>query len=179
MRLSRPLLAFGILICIFFGTHSAIGQNETATISGLIVDSSGALVRGAAVELQSVQRGTVMTTRTNDAGIYILTGVVPGQYRVTVRRQGFKQVDLVGLTANVQDHIEQNFKLQVGSVSESVTVEAQSININTTDASVSTVIDRDFVANMPLNGRSLQDLEALVPARLCWRVHRQRSAHRS
>jgi hypothetical protein len=163
MRLSRHLLAFGILICIFFGTHSAMGQNETATISGLVVDSSGALVRGASVELQSVQRGTITTTKTNDAGIYVITGVVPGQYRVTVRRQGFKQVDLVGLTANVQDHIEQNFRLEVGSVSESVTVNASGININTTDAAVSTVIDRQFIANMPLNGRSLQDLWTLAP----------------
>jgi hypothetical protein len=132
MRFGRYLLLLGILICIvFLEASSAIAQTETATVSGLIVDSSGAIVRGAEV--------------------------------VTVRKQGFKQADLVGLVANVQDHIEQNFKLEPGSVSESVTVEAADNNVNTTDASVGTVIDRQFVENIPMNGRSFQTLVLLSP----------------
>jgi hypothetical protein len=67
------------------------------------------------------------------------------------------------LIVNVQDHIEQNFRLEVGSVTESVTVEAAASMVNTTDASVSTVVDRQFAENLPMNGRSFQTLIQLTP----------------
>ena len=67
-------------------------------------------------------------------------------------------VNVTGLTVNVQDHLEQNFKLAVGSVSESVTVEGGAPLVNTESATVSTVVDRNFAENLPLNGRSFQAL---------------------
>jgi len=143
--------------------YSAMGQTETATVSGLITDETGAVVPGAEVKLQSVDRGTVATATTNDAGIYVFASVQPGQYQVTVHKPGFKQVDLLGMIVSVQDHIEQNFRLQIGSVAESVTVEAGASMINTTNASVSTVVDQTYLKNMPLNGRSFQDLILLTP----------------
>src|SRR5215472_10923623 len=94
--------------------YVALGQTETATVSGLITDEAGAVVPGAEVKLQSVERGTIATATTNDAGIYVFASVHPGQYQVTVRKAGFKQVDLLGMIVNVQDHIEQNFRLQIG-----------------------------------------------------------------
>ena len=115
------------------------------------------------MRLQSVDRGAVTTTTANDAGIYVFPSVQPGQYQLSVDKQGFKQVDLLRLIVNVQDHIEQNFRLEVGSVTESVTVEAAGSLINTTDASVSTVVDRQFVENSPMNGRSFQSLILLTP----------------
>src|SRR5260370_30897589 len=121
-----------------------MGQTETAAVSGLITDETGAVVPGAEVKLQSVDRGTVATATTNDAGIYVFASVHPGQYQATVHKPGFKQVDLLGMIVNVQDHIEQNFPLQIGSVSESVTVNADDLKINTTDATVSTVVYRQF-----------------------------------
>jgi len=141
----------------------AMAQTETATISGLITDDTGAVVPGAEVKLQSVDRGTVESATTNNAGIYFFSSVHPGPYQLSVRKPGFKQVDFLGLIANVQDHIEQNFRLQVGSVAESVTVEASAATINTTDATVSTVVDRQFAENLPMNGRSFQTLIQLTP----------------
>jgi hypothetical protein len=141
----------------------AIAQTETATISGLITDDTGAVVPGAEVKLQSVDRASVESATTNNVGIYVFASVQPGRYQLTVHKPGFKQVDFLGLIVNVQDHIEQNFRLQVGSVSESVTVSADQNNINTTDASVSTVVDQSYIQNMPLNGRSFQDLILLTP----------------
>jgi len=72
-------------------------------------------------------------------------------------------VDFLGLIVNVQDHIEQNFRLQVGSISESITVTADAYQVNTTDSTVSTVVDRQFAENLPLNGRSFQSLIQLTP----------------
>ena len=141
-----------ILALCFAGR--TIAQTETATVSGLITDVSGAPVAGTEVRLLSVDRGTFTTATSNEAGIYLFASVHPGQYQITVHKAGFKQIDLLGMIVNVQDHIEQNFRLQVGSLSESITVEANELRINTTDASVSTVVDRNFVANLPLNGSS-------------------------
>ncbi len=76
---------------------------------------------------------------------------------------GFRVVNVTGVTVNVQDHLEQNFKLVVGSISESMTVTADTYNVNTTDATVSTVVDRNFAENLPLNGRSFQTLIQLTP----------------
>lgn len=154
-----------VLIAILFCccVPATLAQTETATVAGRVSDPSGAVVPGAVLRLVNIDKGTETKTKTNGSGIYVIPGVTAGRYRIEVEHTGFKVANLVGLTVNVQDTLEENFRLEVGSVSESVTVNANGVNINTTDASVSTVIDRDFVANMPLNGRSLQDLEALVP----------------
>src|SRR5437764_982441 len=80
-----------------------------------------------------------------------------------VRKEGFKEIAIKEFQLFVQDKLEQNFALEIGSVSESVTVNANEVNINTTDASVSTVVDQTYIKNMPLNGRSFQDLILLTP----------------
>src|SRR5260370_39974779 len=141
----------------------SFAQTETATVSGIITDETGAVVPGAQVKLQSLDRGTVATATTNDAGIYVFASVHPGQYQVTVHKPGFKQVDLLGMIVNVQDHIEQTFRLQIGSVAESVTVNASDLHLTTTGPYLSAVVDQTYVQNMPLNGRSFQDLILLTP----------------
>ena len=164
MRMTHFLrFVCAFLFSALWPAYVAMGQTETATVSGLITDETGAVVPGAEVKLQSVERGTVATATTNDAGIYVFASVHPGQYQVTVHKPGFKQVDLLGMIVNVQDHIEQNFRLQIGSVAESVTVNANDLKINTTDATVSTVVDRQFAENLPMNGRSFQTLIELTP----------------
>jgi hypothetical protein len=142
---------------------AAFAQTETATISGRVSDSSGAVVPGAVLHVVNIDKGTETDTKTNGSGIYVVPGVPAGRYRIQVEHDGFKVANLTGLTVNVQDNLEENFKLEVGSASESVTVNGSGLNINTTDGSVSTVIDRQFVENLPLNGRSFQDLIDLTP----------------
>jgi hypothetical protein len=161
----QPVVRFtcGLVLGLLWFACAAMGQTETATVSGLITDSTGAVVSGAEVKLQSVDRGTTASGTTNNAGIYVFASVHPGPYQITVQKPGFKQVDFLGLIVNVQDHIEQNFRLQVGSIAESITVTGNELNVNTTDATVSTVVDRQFAENLPLNGRSFQSLIQLTP----------------
>jgi len=154
--------AFGLAVILLVSCVCS-AQTESATISGRITDSSGAVIIKATVDLQSADKGTIVQTTTNDAGIYVFPSVHPGAYHITVRKDGFKTEDFVGLTANVQDHLEQNFRLVPGAISESITVTAESQIVNTTGASVSTVVDQKYVENMPLNGRSFQDLILLTP----------------
>src|SRR6266568_1769911 len=102
-------------------------------------------------------------TKTNTAGLYVFTGVHPGAYRVAAGSPGFKTLIKENLTLHVQDEIGENFSLRLGSVAETVTVNASDLHINTTDAAVSTVVDRQFAENLPMNGRSFQTLIQLTP----------------
>jgi hypothetical protein len=144
-------------------TPRTIAQTENATVRGSVTDPTGALVSGASVRLIDIDRGIKNQITSNDGGFYDFASVSPGRYRMEVEKAGFRTVNLTGLTVNVQDNLEENFKLDVGAASESMTVEANGASVNTTDATVSTVIDRQFAENLPMNGRSFQTLIELTP----------------
>lgn len=141
----------------------AVAQTEAASVSGRVTDQSGAVVPEAEVEIRNVDTNVTQVTRTNGEGLYVFPFLKPGNYLINVRKQGFRTVSVTGITLNVQDNLSRNFVLQVGSSAESITVTAEAANINTTDGSVSTVVDRQFVENLPLNGRSFQALIELTP----------------
>jgi hypothetical protein len=103
------------------------------------------------------------TSETDAEGLYYFASLHPGAYRLVISKQGFKQIIQAGVVLHVQDRLTLNFGLQIGSVNETVNVTAETTNVNTTDASASTVVDRQFVENMPLNGRSFQSLIELTP----------------
>ena len=140
-----------------------LAQNESATLSGRVSDPIGAAVVGAEVVLTNVDTNVEQRTKTNSAGLYVFTGVHSGTYRVAAGSPGFKTLIKENLTLHVQDEIAENFSLSLGAVAETVTVNANDIHLNTTDGSVGTVVDQSYVANMPLNGRSFQDLILLTP----------------
>ena len=156
-----------VLSIVFFlvaGTSSpAHAQTETGTIYGSVTDPTGAVVPAATVRLTDVDRGLKTEVSTGNSGFYTFATVPPGHYQIQVERSGFKTIRLTGITLNVQDNLEQNFKLDVGSASETITVQANAVNVNTTDSTVSTVVDRTFADNIPLNGRSFQTLVMLTP----------------
>src|SRR6266699_3183819 len=144
--------------------HVSPAQTEVASVSGTIVDRSGGLVPSVQVTVINTDTNEKYETKTNNAGVYNVPSVKPGHYRILVTKPGFKQIDLRDVTLNVQDSVNRNFTLDLGGVSETVIVNAgDALNINTTDASVSTVVDQTYVKNMPLNGRSFQDLILLTP----------------
>ncbi len=117
----------------------------------------------ANVTIANDATGVVYSATTNSSGMYLVPILPPGHYHVQVAKPGFKTIIKADVVLNVQSAVALNFTLPVGATSESVTVDAASSSINTTDASVSTVIDQKFVANTPLNGRSFQDLISLTP----------------
>jgi Carboxypeptidase regulatory-like domain len=159
----KCLCALSLLLLILCGATLAPAQSTDATISGVVVDPAGRVIPDAAIEIVNDATGVHYSGETNGAGIYTLTILPPGQYRLQVSKAGFKTLIKPGITLNVQSAVAINFTLPIGATSESVTVEAGASTINTSDGSVSTVIDRNFVENMPLNGRSFQSLMTLVP----------------
>jgi hypothetical protein len=152
-----------LVLLLFCVVPLAIAQSTDATMSGVVVDTSGRAISDAAIEILNDATDVHYSRKTNGIGIYTVSGLPPGQYRVQVSKAGFKTLIKPDVVLNVQSALSLNFTLPIGATSESITVEAGTSRINTSDASVSTVIDRKFVANMPLNGRSFQDLIAMTP----------------
>jgi hypothetical protein len=162
INLRRRLLDFLILmLCIFYSTAFAFAQSETAELSGQVTDPQGAAVPGVEVVVTNVATNVSARTKTNSVGFYTVTGLKPGHYNVSYAKEGFKKSGVVDLVLNVQESVSRNLQLELGSPTESITVTAAGETVNT--ASVSTTVDRTFVENMPLNGRSFQSLIELTP----------------
>jgi hypothetical protein len=140
---------------------SLIAQH--AEISGYVKDPSGAVVPGAIVKIVSVDRGWNRATSSNSDGIYSIPGLDPGKYELHAEKQGFQSLVRENIVLEVAQRATVDLELRVGDVAQVLTVDAGSPMINTADASVSAVVDRQFVGEIPLNARSLQSLIALVP----------------
>jgi hypothetical protein len=138
-------------------------QSGEATVTGEVVDEAGKLVPGAAITFTNINTNAPYATKTNGEGIYVLSALDPGVYRANVTREGFKSIVKPDIELHTQDQVSLNFSLQVGSVSETVTVSANAEHMPSDSAAVGLLVNRDFVENTPLNGRSFQDLIALAP----------------
>ncbi len=158
-RLAVPFVMFAVVLI----SSLCPAQSERATLSGRVTDANGAVIVGARVEATNTDMNVSTTTQSNREGLYVIPGLIPGHYRLTVTKEGFKTITKVDIVLHVQDFIAQNIELPVGSVSESVTVSASGVLVDTQSASVGTIVDHQFVENMPLNGRSIQTLIDLTP----------------
>ncbi|MDE1152025.1 MAG: TonB-dependent receptor [Micavibrio sp.] len=151
-----------VLTILSLGTLSAHAQS--ASVSGQVVDASGALVPNMQITLINTATNTAFKTKTNNVGIYNFPFVKPGKYSLVGDNPGFSSYTENDITVTAAQALELDFRVQVGANKQSVTVSAYANNeINTTDATVSTVVDREFVENIPLNGRSFQSLMTMIP----------------
>jgi len=157
-------LSFLILSFICFSSaSSSAAQSPTGTISGIVTDPTGAAIADAEVVVVNDATRVQVATRSNGEGIYVVPNLQPGSYRIQVSKGGFKTIIKPDITLNVQGALAINFLLPLGAVSEIVTIQGGAPLINTESAAVSTVIDRKFIENLPLNGRSFNTLLQLTP----------------
>ena len=160
MRLRQFIVVIFIIVLFICAAHA---QSPDGTISGTVFDPAGKVVAGAEVTVANDATRVQSFTKTNSDGVYVLPNLPPGSYRLQVARVGFKTLIKPDITLNVQDALAINFTLPIGAVSETVTVQGGAPLINTESGSVSTVIDRNFVESLPLNGRSFNTLLQLTP----------------
>ncbi len=139
----------------------AFGQN--AELSGLIQDPSTLGVSGADITLRSEQTGGRRSAKSNAAGFYSLPALSPGNYRLTIHAKGFETIVREGIRLEVGENARIDFTLQLGDFETVVTVRGGDPLMNTENASAGTVIDRDIIDQMPLNGRGIQSLIELSP----------------
>src|SRR5258708_2663191 len=148
------------LICALF---SASAFAQTAQLSGYIKDPSGASVPAAAITITNKDTGAKRDTKSSDNGLYVAPLLQPGSYQVLVEASGFQSVSRTGVTLGVEESARLDFTLQVGQVQQAITVEEDAAKLNTTDGSVGMTVSRQLVDNLPLNGRSIQQLITLAP----------------
>jgi hypothetical protein len=141
----------------------AAAQSTNASIAGRVTDPVKALIVNAKVAAISTGTDVRYEATTDSSGEYHFTNLPPGGYRMEVEKSGFKKLIRPDVDLHVQDVLEIDFEMAVGSGSETVTVEGGAPLVDTESGTVSTVIDRTFVDNLPLNGRSFQTLIMLTP----------------
>jgi hypothetical protein len=156
-----PAMRFLILSFLFLGL--SVAQSPNGTISGIVHDPTDRPILDAEIIVVNDLTNIQYQTKTSDEGIYVVRDLPPGPYRIQVTKRGFKTLIKPGLILNVQNALSVSITLPLGAVSEVITVESGAPLINTTDASVSTVVDRQFAENLPMNGRSFQTLLYLAP----------------
>ncbi|MEY2396100.1 MAG: hypothetical protein QOF94_2445, partial [Acidobacteriaceae bacterium] len=155
-----PVLAALLLLSL---TSVLRAQSTNASLTGRITDPQKALIVDANVAAISVGTNARYETTTNGSGEYYLTNLPPNAYRIEIEKSGFKKLIKPDVILQVQDALRIDFDMTLGDVSETLTVEAGAPLVNTESATVSTVVDRKFVENLPLNGRSFQTLIMLTP----------------
>jgi hypothetical protein len=154
----RLTLVVSLLVMALFWEPQMRAQTDVAQLSGSITDSTGAVLPHAVILIVNQDTGIYRSVQSDQDGQYTAPALQPGHYRITVKADGFKTLVTQQVSLNVAQKASVSFKLEVGSKNETVTVDGSGSDINTTDATVSTVIDRQFVENIPLNGRTLQSL---------------------
>lgn len=160
MRVRLTVLCF-ITFVLFINTVPA--QSPNGTVSGIILDPSGGIIVGADVLIINGATGVQYAGKANSEGFYVVSNIPPGTYRIQVSNSGFKTIIKPDIVIHVLDAIAINFTLPIGAASEIVTVTGGAPLVNTENAAVSTVVDRQFAENLPMNGRSFQTLIQLTP----------------
>jgi Carboxypeptidase regulatory-like domain/TonB dependent receptor len=148
-------------VCLAAFANAAHAQ--TAQISGLIQDPSGLKVAAAEINVRNEQTGGRRMAESNETGSYSVFSLSPGVYRIYVRASGFETIVRDGIKLEVGENARIDFNLRIGDSRSVVTVHGDPVPVNTQDASVGTVIDRNIIDEMPLNGRGIQTLIELSP----------------
>jgi Carboxypeptidase regulatory-like domain len=138
-------------------------QTGTTSLHGAITDKSGAAIAGARITISNPQTHLERTTTSGDAGGYDFLALPPGDYTLTVERDGFRRYEQAHVQLLVNLPATQNVALQVGSVSQTVEVSATVVALNTTDASIGNAFNENQVKQLPLEGRNVPDLLSLQP----------------
>jgi hypothetical protein len=166
MRLKRATgtkIALVLTAVVLVMAASSRAQEVTGTIAGNIKDSSGGVVPGAAVTVTNVDTNVVRTLVSDEQGNYLALLLPIGRYTVTVEMQGFKKASQTGIELNVNDKLVFNFTLEVGSVSEIITVDAAALQVDTMTPASTGLIDGTQVRDLALNNRNYEQLVSLMP----------------
>jgi hypothetical protein len=158
-RAAMSLLA--VLAITVLMPVASYGQTATATLSGIVADDSHAVLPGSTVTLVNIDTAVARATTANSEGSFTFPFVSPGRYTLHAGRDGFAPAELRNVVLNVGDHVSLRITLKVGNLTDVVSVVAEPPL--TRSGTLATTIDRVFVENLPMNGRTFQSLIQLAP----------------
>ena len=156
------LAAFAILFCAACVSLAAQNVVLTGSLGGRITDGTGAAVPEASVTVRNLATGVQLSAESNSAGLYRFPVLVPGAYSITVNRKGFRDVQAL-LRVLVGNATLQDVKMQVGAAADTVKVTSTTPLLRPEESSASTVLERSFIEELPLNGRRYTDFTLLTP----------------
>src|SRR5580692_8475723 len=163
MRIVWKPVLLGIAV-LFSGTLLASAQTSTGEVNGSVTDQGGAYIAHAGVSLTNNATGVKRETVTNEDGRFNFTNVsTSGVYSVDIVATGFANVEQTGITVQVNQIVDLNFKLTVGNVNEKVEVAAESEALQTSSSGLGTVIDTMAANDLPLNGHNFTQILTLTP----------------
>src|SRR6266481_15600 len=151
-----------IAIVVLSAVIPLCGQSTNASLTGRITDPSKAVIADARVTVINTSTRVHYEGVTNETGSYYVTNLLPGTYRIEVEKLGFKVVIKADLILHVQDSVEVNFEMVLGSATESVTVRGGAPLLDTESAAMGTVVEQRKVNELPLNGRNVFNLIELA-----------------
>ena len=152
-----------VLLSMTFSVRLAKGQFTTSSLSGVVTDSSGASVSGAAVTVLNTATGATKTSSTGFDGSYLFPALMVGTYQLSIEKQGFETYVQSGIVLTVNQAATQSVKLQIGATSQQVSVSANTTMLTTDTAAVSHLIDERQILDLPLDGRHAESLVFLAP----------------
>jgi hypothetical protein len=152
-----------VLFAAILATPGVMAQTSTSLLSGTIYDNSGAVVAGASITVQNEATGGSLKQLSNSAGLYAFPSIPVGTYTVIVEMPGFKTARQTSNKLVVGTPLSINLTLEVGNATDVVKVEASAEQINTSNATLGNVVEKETVRALPLNGRNPLNLIVLEP----------------
>jgi len=160
MHLIRTLTALTLFVVCAF---TANGQTGTSNITGTVRDTAGAVVPGATVTAKNEATGVTSTQTTNESGLYSFSSLPVGNYTIAIEKQGFKTVQNTKNALEVGTPLTVDAALEIGAVSETVTVTGGTEQLQTANATMGNVVEQKAIEALPLNGRNPLTLLLLEP----------------
>ncbi len=156
-----------LLCCAILGTVAILSTQPAfaqgyGKITGIVTDPAGAAVMGAKIILTQVATGETVTTATGPEGTYVFPSLRPAEYSLSSTSAGFSKFKQTGIVLQADAALTINIGLKLGSISESVTIEASTVQADTSTATLSQVVDQERITDLPLNGRNAASLTTLV-----------------
>ena len=152
-----------VALAVLLGTAHIMAQQVDGRIHGSVLDSSGAVVGGAVVEVRRIETGATRYATSGANGRYTVPALSPGSYSISVSAEGFRPVSNEAIQLSLGGEAEASFVLQVGPASEAITVSGESSALEASQAAIGNVIPNRFIVSLPLNGRNFLHLSLLVP----------------
>ena len=153
--------------CLLVLSCALFAQSERGTITGVIHDSSGAIVPGAKINVENQATRVTLTAVSNETGEYTVPSLSPGTYRVRVNKEGFRAFEVAGLALDASQTVRADANLEVGAANQTVEVMASAVQLQTEDAKSSTTLQNKLVNDLPLvvggTVRTPFDLASITP----------------
>lgn len=152
-------IVFALAACI----SSGYAQESRGTITGRVIDSTGAVVQGADVRVRNHETGAIVAARTNESGNFTAPYLSPGMYDVTAEAAGFKKTERPGIQVRVNDVLSVELKLEVGSAAETIEVQGGAPLLEASNVSLGQVIEQRQIENLPIQAGNANELVLLTP----------------